>query len=68
MDTRVLGAVGVIEVDSPERLAGLQAFAVDRGVWLRPFGRVAYTAPPYIITADELARVVSTMREWFRRR
>jgi adenosylmethionine-8-amino-7-oxononanoate aminotransferase len=41
---------------------------VDRGVWLRPFGRVAYTAPPYIITADELARVVSTMREWFRRR
>jgi adenosylmethionine-8-amino-7-oxononanoate aminotransferase len=66
-ETRVLGAVGVIEVDSPERYAGLQEFAVDRGVWLRPFGRVVYTAPPYVITRDELAQVISTIRDWFRR-
>jgi adenosylmethionine-8-amino-7-oxononanoate aminotransferase len=65
--TRVLGAVGVIEVDSPERHVGLQAFAADRGVWLRPFGKTVYTAPPYVITRDELARVLSTMRQWFSR-
>jgi adenosylmethionine-8-amino-7-oxononanoate aminotransferase len=65
--TRVLGAVGVVEVDSPERYAGLQTFAVDRGVWLRPFGRIVYTAPPYVITDDELGRVISTINDWFRR-
>lgn len=67
IDTRVLGAVGVVEVDSPERYAGLQAFAADRGVWLRPFGRVVYTAPPYVISQDELAMVISTIRDWFLR-
>ncbi|MGA2450169.1 MAG: adenosylmethionine--8-amino-7-oxononanoate transaminase [Polyangiaceae bacterium] len=65
--TRVFGAVGVVEVDSPARYAGLQRFAVDRGVWLRPFGRVVYTAPPYVITSDELGRVIGTLAEWFRR-
>ena len=38
VDTRVLGAIGVIEVDDPKRLVGAQAFAMERGVWIRPFG------------------------------
>jgi adenosylmethionine-8-amino-7-oxononanoate aminotransferase len=66
--TRVLGAVGVVEVDSPRRYEGLQAFALDRGVWLRPFARTVYTAPPYVIGHDELSRVVTVIRDWFARR
>lgn len=64
LDTRVLGAIGVIEVDSADRLAGVQAFAMDRGVWLRPFERYLYTMPPYITSPSEMDRVIATMRAW----
>ncbi|WP_420550447.1 adenosylmethionine--8-amino-7-oxononanoate transaminase [Litorivicinus lipolyticus] len=62
--TRVKGAIGVIEVDDPARLQGAQAYAMERGVWLRPFDRVLYTMPPYIITPPQMERVVHTMRGW----
>ena len=64
VDTRVLGAIGVIEVDAADRLAGVQAFAMERGVWLRPFERYLYTMPPYITSPQEMDRVISTMRAW----
>lgn len=64
VDTRVLGAIGVIEVDSPQRLAGVQAFAMERGVWLRPFDRYLYTMPPYIVSPQDMDRVIQTMRAW----
>lgn len=64
-DVRVLGATGVIEAKDASALEGAQKFAVERGVWLRPFGNYLYTMPPYIISDDELLKVVQTMREWF---
>lgn len=63
--TRVLGACGVVEVHAAAALRGLQAFAAERGVWLRPFGRYAYTMPPYVISPDQLRAVTQVLRDWF---
>ncbi|MCC6581237.1 MAG: adenosylmethionine--8-amino-7-oxononanoate transaminase [Phycisphaeraceae bacterium] len=64
-DVRVLGACGVVEVHDPGSLIGLQQFAADRGVWLRPFDRYAYLMPPYVITDDDLRQATAALREWF---
>jgi adenosylmethionine-8-amino-7-oxononanoate aminotransferase len=63
VDVRVLGAIGVIEADHPLDIEAVQARLVDRGVWLRPFGRLLYTMPPYIIDDDSLALVTSAMTD-----
>jgi adenosylmethionine-8-amino-7-oxononanoate aminotransferase len=62
-DVRVLGAIGVIELEAPVDLRRMQAAFVDRGVWLRPFGKLVYTMPPFVIGADELQRVTTAMGE-----
>ena len=64
-ETRVLGACGVVEVDDRRALAGIQAFAADRGVWLRPLDRVVYTMPACLIEEADLRRICQTMRAWF---
>ncbi|MGR3317056.1 MAG: adenosylmethionine--8-amino-7-oxononanoate transaminase [Candidatus Anammoxibacter sp.] len=64
-DIRVLGAIGVVEVKDANDIAGFQNFAVERGVWLRPFGRFLYTMPPYIIQKDELDQILDVMKKWF---
>ncbi|MEF2230314.1 MAG: adenosylmethionine--8-amino-7-oxononanoate transaminase, partial [Pseudodesulfovibrio sp.] len=56
-DVRVLGAIGVVEMAEPVNLPRLHSFFIDHGVWLRPFGRLIYAMPPYVITADEVARI-----------
>jgi len=61
VETRVLGAMGVIEVDHPDRLRDAQQTAEDLGVWLRPFGRTLYTMPPYVIDDAQLHRVCDAM-------
>jgi len=63
-DVRVLGATGVIEVNDPSLLDGFQDFAVDNGIWLRPFGAYLYTMPPYVISDGELEHVLSVMIDW----
>ena len=60
-DVRVLGAIGVIELEHEVDVAGATAAAVKRGVWLRPFRNLVYAMPPYVIEPDELAQVTGAM-------
>jgi adenosylmethionine---8-amino-7-oxononanoate aminotransferase len=66
-ETRVFGACGVVEVTDAMALRGLQAFASEQGVWLRPFDRVAYTMPAYVMSEPDLRHVCRTLCAWFRR-
>jgi adenosylmethionine-8-amino-7-oxononanoate aminotransferase len=61
VDVRTLGAIGVIELDKPVDMAVVQQMFVDRGVWVRPFGKLVYTMPPYIMETDDVATLCQAM-------
>ncbi|WKE57348.1 adenosylmethionine--8-amino-7-oxononanoate transaminase [Corynebacterium tuberculostearicum] len=61
-DVRVLGAVGVVEMEREVNMAAATAAAVEQGVWLRPFGRLIYIMPPFISTADEVTLMCRGVR------
>ena len=54
-------------MDDARALHGLQEFAAARGVWLRPFDRVAYTMPAYVIDETSLRQICQTLRAFFAR-
>jgi adenosylmethionine---8-amino-7-oxononanoate aminotransferase len=62
-DVRVLGAIGVVQLDREVDMAAVTDTAVRRGVWLRPFRDLIYTMPPYIIDDEDLATVTAAMVE-----
>lgn len=62
-DARVIGAIGVLELKKPLDMKSTQEKLIKYGVWLRPYGKLLYTMPPFIITDQELLKITNAMRE-----
>jgi adenosylmethionine---8-amino-7-oxononanoate aminotransferase len=67
VEVRVLGAIGVVEMTAPVDMPTITRAFVDAGIWIRPFGRLVYTMPPYITTDDDLAFLCRALVEVVRR-
>ncbi|OBT26465.1 adenosylmethionine--8-amino-7-oxononanoate transaminase [Vibrio tasmaniensis] len=60
-DVRWLGAIGVVETDTPVDMETIQAHFVEQGVWIRPFGKLIYMMPPFISKPEHIEQLVSSI-------
>ncbi|MDQ6819356.1 MAG: adenosylmethionine--8-amino-7-oxononanoate transaminase [Actinomycetota bacterium] len=60
-DVRVLGAIGVVQLDGLVDVTAATLAAVDRGVWLRPFRDLVYTMPPYVTDDEDVAKIAAAV-------
>jgi adenosylmethionine-8-amino-7-oxononanoate aminotransferase len=63
VDVRTLGAIGVVELETPIDMRMAAPAFVERGVWVRPFGRLVYVMPPYVISNAETAQLAAAIGE-----
>ncbi|WMO13608.1 adenosylmethionine--8-amino-7-oxononanoate transaminase [Pseudoalteromonas piscicida] len=60
-DVRVLGAIGVVEVEKVVDVAKIQKFFIQQGVWIRPFGKLIYIMPPYITSNEDIESLIDAI-------
>ncbi|MFB9908301.1 adenosylmethionine--8-amino-7-oxononanoate transaminase [Allokutzneria oryzae] len=60
-DVRVLGAIGVVQLDHPVDMATASKAAIEQGVWVRPFRDLIYVMPPYVSTDSDIAAITSAV-------
>jgi adenosylmethionine-8-amino-7-oxononanoate aminotransferase len=60
---RIKGGISVLELNQPVNMAAISKRFVDKGVWIRPFGKLVYVMPPYVISDEELDRLLTAMTE-----
>lgn len=62
-DVRVLGAIGVVEMEEKIDTQTLMPSIINKGIWLRPFGNIIYLTPPFIISKEDLSHLTTSVCE-----
>ncbi len=60
-EVRILGAIGVVELTQDIDIEKTQALLIEQGVWLRPYGKLLYTMPPFNISKQELLKITKAI-------